>query len=374
MKIKYTSRIFILVLIVFFFDIQGNAFIPLLPLSYKLETRNKIITEGDKVEFVLTIHNGHESETFPILTPGTQNSGKKLIYLRVYDPAANLFVERAIECRDINMKGDPGGSLGMMWLKPGEDLSISFYWNDNENYLKDINSHHRFNKPLFTGLYEFQAFYDPSETGIGDTLYHFMNSTNDRVISGKLTFFGPGISQPCSVRIEKKEPGNIVIDGQTYLCPGSEREGSFYYYSGSVTDSNKVAFVSIYPNGNPFLEVRMRKYHNTEWLQHFENGNILKYSFISENRCPEEYYCRQYYYANEKILEAKTDTIYDGSVSQIYYNENGSKMRESYYSMSDSVLTTVEYIYKEDKLLREKKISGKFSIPCQIMEELIEKK
>ncbi len=366
---KKILKIAILLSCLIFIGLRANAYVPILPLSYKLEARNKTIMEGDKVEFILTIKNNHETKTFPILTPGTQNAGKKLIYLRVSDPATNFYVLRTMESRDIRMDKKQKGALGMVWLKPGKELSISFFWNDSVNYFTSIGSHHRFDKPLFAGKYEFQAFYNPSETGIGDTLYHFMRSTNENPSQKKLTFFGPGISAPCDITIGKRQPGSFKVDGVKYSSPQPLREGAFSYYSGAVNDSNLVAVINtIPPNGIPILEVRIKRYNNTEWLKHTADGNIEKYAMIDHRRCPNEYYAREFM---NNVLVVKTDTTNDGSVTRKIFNEDGTLKFEELYSMPDLTHTTTEYVYK-DKVLKKKKIKAeKFKVPCEILVEEI---
>lgn len=367
------NKFLILFCLIFFIKLEVNAYLPILPLSYRLETTNKHITEGDKIEFILTIKNIHLTKTFPILTPGSQNSGKKLVYLRVYDPASNFFVLRAMESRDIYMPIDDRGSLGMVWLKPGEEFSITFFWNDSENYLTRIASHHSFEEPLFAGRYEFQAFYDPSQTGIGDTLYHFMRTTNDRPSDTKLTFFGPGISPPCAVTIAKREPGCFKIDGLTYISPNALSEGAFSYYLNSVVDSNLVAAINtILPDGTTRVQVRLKRYNNTEWLQHFESGNILKYARFDGKKCPTEYYSREFY--NDSTLRVQTDSEQDGSIIRIIYYEDGRMKFKELYSMSTLIHTTTEFIYKDTILLNKIRKTEKFKVPCEIvLDELLKK-
>lgn len=364
---KKVLKIPILLSCLIFVGLRANAYVPILPLSYKLETRNKAIMEGDKVEFVLTIKNNHETKTFPILTPGTQNAGKKLIYLRVSDPATNFYVLRTMESRDIRMNNKQKGALGMVWLKPGQELSISFFWNDSVNYATSIRSHHSFDKPLFAGKYEFQAFYDPSGTGTGDTLYHYMRSTHEQPSQKKLTFFGPGISGPYSITIGKRQPGSFKVDGVKYSSPQPLREGAFSYYAGTVNDSNLVAVINtIPPNGIPLLEVRIKRYNNTEWLKHSADGDIEKYALIDYKRCPTEYYAREYM---NNILVVKTDTTPDGSVTRKIYNEDGTLKFKELYSMPDLTHTSTEYIYKDKVLKKEKTKTEKFKVPCEILVE-----
>lgn len=353
------------------FAYTAVASIVLVPLKFELKTTKASFEEGEKITFILTITNVDKTRTLPIVTPGGQNSGKKLVYLRVYDPATNVYLERGRETRDMNMMIKYIGLQGLTWLKPGEQTIIQFYWNDWEHYYTEPASHHSFGKPLFAGRYIFQAFYDPFGNGAGDSLYNQLYTTDDMHSATKLNFLGPQLSTPCQVQIYKTKRTNFRIEGNSYTGTGSESEGVYKYYLGSKHDSNLVYLInSFLPDGAPRLEVSMYKYKNLEWLQRFNSGNIMKYSKTDDKRCPKEFYNREYTPGNEKQLAGKTDTTADGSIITIRYNENGTLYFEDIYSLTNHIHTMTIYTYKNGKLHKKKTTRETFKVPCEILLEI----
>ena len=362
----------VLLLILVFQTVQARADLPYMPLRFTLSTRQASYEEGDRIDFVLTITNTDPQRSYPVLTPGDANSGKKLVYLRVFDPAQNLYVERAMESRDITMDIKDLGIPEKIRLAPGAELTIPFYWNDMNQALHKTEGHHSFGKPLFAGRYFFQAFYDPSGTGVGDSLYHFINSTEEEQSADKLNFMGPAMSQPCLVTITPRPSGIMDIEGITYIRTDTPRAGYYQYYIGSKADSNQVHISVFYgEEKTPRLEVRRRRYKNLEWIARYENGNIQKHNLSREHGCPEVYYDREFQYKDEKKPAQVTDMDASGTVRTRRYYEDGRLMNEQVYQMPGQIYNYVEYVYKGHKLVRKKRQSGKFKIPCEDMVEII---
>lgn len=181
-------------------SVAARADIPYMPLRVTLRTTQTSYVEGDKISFILTIRNAGD-KAVPVLTPGAANSGNKIIYLRVIDPAGNLYVERGMEHRHLAMTIKYLGLPGLDTLLPGDSISVSFFWNDRAHFFDEVPSHHSFDKPLFAGRYLFQAFYNPQGTSLGDSLYHFMQSDEDAQSPDKINFTGPVLSNACPVTI-----------------------------------------------------------------------------------------------------------------------------------------------------------------------------
>jgi hypothetical protein len=303
--------------------------------------------------------------SYSLLTPGGANSGKKLVYLRVFDAAKNLYIERGIEQREMTMNIKHVGIHGLVRLAPGKEVAIPFSWNDQEGFMDKPESHHSFGKPLFAGRYNFQAFYDPSGIRAGDSLYNFMSSTEDRQSVDKLNFLGPAVSNPCLVFIRHKPAGSLRIEGINYIVANDTREEYYQYYRGSVADSNQV-YISISQGDgrSPMLEVSMHRNKNLEWIEHNAQGEIRKHSLSRESGCPEVYYARAFQQSNNDILEEITDMDATGTVRTIRYREDGKIAVEEVYQMPGQIYRQIEYIYKGNKLVRKKRRSGRFTIPC----------
>jgi hypothetical protein len=347
-----------------------SADMPYQPLSFSLSTSKPTYMEGEKIDFTLTIKNNDVTRTYPVLMPG-QNSGNKIVYLRVYDPAENEFIIRAEESREISMFIKNITINYIKWLAPGEEITIPFYLFDSDNYMTKLESHHSFGKPLFIGNYNFQAFYNPFGSGIGDSLYNRMDNTDQEQSQTKINFLGTELSNPCKVTITKKPVGDLTIEGITYICKEREGGGQYLYYHGIVADTDMV-HIATAPNQKGAIQFEWTQSQDKtiEWINRFENGNIMVYRLVNDKLCPREYFQREYDSQNEKLLLLKSDTYSDGSTKVINYNPDGTIKTESTYSKKDLIYTHIEYIYKNGKLKRTINTTSKYVIPCR--EELIE--
>ncbi|MEI6090415.1 MAG: hypothetical protein WCR42_08190 [bacterium] len=357
---KITAFLFCLILGV----IKLSADMPYNPLSFSLSTSKPAYMEGEKIDFTLTIKNRDETRTYPVLMPG-QNSDNKIVYLRVYDPAENEFIVRAEESREINMFIKNITINYIKLLAPGEEITIPFYLFDSENYMTKLESHHSFGKPLFVGTYNFQAFYNPFGSGIGDSLYNFLSDTDQEQSQTKINFLGAALSNPCKVIITKKPVGDLTIEGITYKCIERDKCEHYLYYLGEIADTDMVHIA--YIRGEKRIvtfEWTQNQDKTIEWINRSENGNIRVYRLVNDKLCPREYFQREFDDQNEKMILLKSDTYSDGSTKVIYYNPDGTVRTEITYSKKDFIYTQIEYFYKNGKLKRTKNTTGKYEIPC----------
>lgn len=366
---KYLLSAFCLLL-----SVAAFADMPYHPIKYELTTDRPEYFEGDVIRFTLTLTNTDPKRSYIMMTPGGMNSGKKLVYLRVYDPASNLYVERAIEDRAILMSIKSIGIYGQEKLSPGAKLTISFSWNEPmDKFMSEVSAHHSFGKPLFAGRYMFQAFYDPSGTGTGEQLYHIMSHTDEEQSATKLNFIGAELSSPATVRIKPARTDRFKIEGVAYIRQELREGSAYYYYIGSERDSDRVCVVnSFLPDGTSRVEVHIKHNHNTLWLQHFDNGNIMKYSLTDHRRCPKEYYAREYRYDNEKWLVNKVDTLPGKKSLHIRYNEDGMPDVETLYDRNTYYMTVTSYRYKNGRLRKKQMKKILFEEPCRIVDVLLE--
>ena len=352
---------------------------PYMPIKFSLHTTQQSYWEGDRIDFILTIQNTDKDMTYPILTPG-QNSGNKIVYLRVYDPAGNLFVLRAEENRQILMTIKHIGINGLVQLGPGQQLEIPFSWNDSVNYTNEVSAHHAFNKPIFSGLFNFQAIYNPFGTVAGDTLYHYMSNTEEQQLASKLNFIGACMSDPCLVKIKKKKAGRVRIDGIQYNCLGSDERGQYTYYLGDSAPKNMV-HISSASSGSTLVILDWIKLANgdIEWIQRYKSGNIADYMLMRESKCPDAYYRRCFTQRDENMgwehwnLVEQTDTLANGSTIRIIYNQDSTKMYEELYDKPTHIHTSKKYIYKNGRLHNVKKQSETYKEPCEDIIEIVNK-
>ncbi|MBL7766299.1 MAG: hypothetical protein JNJ58_09415 [Chitinophagaceae bacterium] len=357
--------------------LSARADLPYHPLSYTLSTSKSAYLEGERIDFILTIRNNDEARTWPVITPGGQNSGQKVIYLRVLDPNRPQTIILAEESREMTMSIKSLGINGMEYLKPGEEIKIPFYWNDRERYLTHPEAHHAFNRPLFSGEFDFQAFYNPFGSGVGDSLYHLMNSTDDEQSATKLNFLGAELSQPLRVKILKAPPGIIHIQQYEFICKArdGQTDGQFLYYTQSINDTNLVHIsnTNIGSSRVTFDYTMHWPSRRVEWINRREDGSVYIYKKRNENGCPTEYYGWEYQINDPNKLYKKVDTNGYGSIHEILYYLDGRIRWEQDWNKQTMIYTHTLYVYnKELKLLRKKKTESPYKIPCEVYLELME--
>lgn len=346
---------------------------PYMPLSFHLTTTKEIYEEGEMVEFVLTITNTDKNKTYPVVTPGSQNSGLKLIHLDIYDRAKNVFIKRAFENRELNMFIKSIGINGIVYLKPSEKITIPFYWNDqsqpNAVYAKP-ESHHILNVPLFVGEYLAIANYSPK--GIADSLYHFLKDTDEEQMPDKINFMGIGETAICILKIKKAPLGKVCIQGVEYNCLQHQKDDYYNYYADSVAQKkrNPTHAVSTNVGSYQVINFEYSSYPNlyNEYIKRFSNGDIQEYRRFA-NSCPTPICERRF--NNAGILVYEAEKLTNGSVKKVYYHDDQRILKEELYSADAKFLTITEFIYTKSNGLRRKEITQRIN-PC--IEHLLNEK
>ncbi len=176
-----------------------------MPVTFKLQTGKTVYQVGERIDFRLKVYNNDKNKFYPIVLPGTQNKGQKLIQLRFYsvNEKTNFYTCVAKENPEIKMTCEKPGHATVRQLAPGDSLEIVFFLNDRKNYLNQTASHHELDQPLLAGNYQVHIFYDPSVTEFRD-LYHYIWTTNDSTSSEKLNFWtGGNVCQYIPLTISK---------------------------------------------------------------------------------------------------------------------------------------------------------------------------
>ncbi|MBL7901926.1 MAG: hypothetical protein JNK73_08025 [Bacteroidia bacterium] len=182
-----------------------QADLPYMPVTFKLQTGKTHYQVGERIDFRLKVYNSDKNRSYPIVLPGTQNKGQKLIQLRFYsvNEKTNFYTCAGKENPEIRMSCEKPGNATVRQLAPGDSLDIVFFLNDRKNYLHQTASHHELDQPLVPGNYQVHIFYDPSVTEFKD-LYHYIWSTNDSTSSEKLNFWtGGNVCQYIPLTISK---------------------------------------------------------------------------------------------------------------------------------------------------------------------------
>lgn len=364
-SIRVSFKMVLLAILCNLFSQNVIADMPYMPLSFHLKTGKEIYDEGEMIEFILTITNTDKNKTYPVITPGSQNSGLKLIHLDIYDRAKNVFIKRAFENREMNMFIKSIGINGIVYLKPGEKITIPFYWNDqsqpNASYTKPA-SHHIFNVPLFVGEYLVIANYSPK--GVADSLYHFLQNTDEEQMTDKINFIGIGEAAKCILKIKKAPLGKVCIQGVEYNCVQYQKDDYYNYYADSVAQKqhNPTHAVSTNVGSYHVVNFEYSSYPNlyNEYIKRFSNGNIQEYRRFG-NSCPTPIFERRF--NDSGILVYAADKLSDGSVKKIYYYDDKRMLKEELYSADAKLLTITEFIYTKSNGLRRKEITQRID-PC----------
>jgi hypothetical protein len=355
MKSIFTSALLLLI------AFSAKADLPFMPFQFELRTAKEIYLEGERVDFILTVTNRDPSRTWPLLLPGQMSAGAKLIYLRVWDVAANLYVLRAKEDRMMQMNTKQLGDYEIKHLKPGEKISYEFCWNDEtDNVYSSTASHHIFDFPLFTGEYNVEMIYNPQGTSAGDTLYHFLNNTEGEQSTTKVNFLTGGGGARCSLKIAKSTLTNIRVQGYQLTIKHEREDGYFYYRSDD--SSNYMHYVEATP-GSTKASGRYYTYVKelplSEFVTRFDNGNIRQYRKF-KNDCPTEVLERDF---NEMgMLIRKADRLQNGEVVIINYNLNGTINTEEIYTADAKQRKLFTYSYSLNGNSRRK--TEVFENPC----------
>lgn len=369
-------KMVLLIILCNLFSQNAIADMPYMPLSFTLTTDKDVYEEGERVTFILTITNTDKSKTYPVITPGSQNSGLKLIYIEVYDRAKNISIKRAFENREMNMLIKSIGVNGIVYLKPGEKLNIPFYWNDQSTpsavYTKPA-SHHLLNVPLFVGEYKVIAYYSPKGVANGDSIYHFLNDTDEEQSKDKINFLGLGTSATCMLKIKKAPLGKISIQGIEYNCVQYDKDDYYHYFSDSIAQKNYNSTHAVATSAGSYSVINFEysSYSNlyNEYIKRFSNGDIKEFRRF-KNDCPTPIFERRFNDVGTLIYEA--DKLPNGSVKETHYYDDKRILKEELYAADAKLLTITEFIYTKTKTLRRRKITQRTD-PC-IMYLLDEKK
>lgn len=170
-----------------------HADLPYTPVTFKLFSNKPVYQVGERMVFRLKIYNNDKTRSYPIVLPGTQNKGHKLIQLRFYsvNEKTTYYTCVAKEDPEIKMTCASPGNLYLRQLAPGDSTEVVFFLNDHKNFLTQNASHHKLDQSLVPGKYQVHIYYDPSKTEFKD-LYHYIASTHDSTSMDKLNFWEGG--------------------------------------------------------------------------------------------------------------------------------------------------------------------------------------
>lgn len=188
------SFFYIQILFLFVFSFRDlKADLPYMPISFKLSTNKKVYQVGEPIQFKLTIINNDSRKSYPIVVPGSQNKGNKLITLNAFSVniKTNFYTNVAKEDNVIKMKCNQPGSVSVCNLGPHDSTFVYFFLNDKKNYLTQTASHHQLMPKLKEGKYQMLIYYNPQVTEL-ESLYHYIGTTNDSTSSNKLNFWWGG--------------------------------------------------------------------------------------------------------------------------------------------------------------------------------------
>lgn len=206
--------------------------LPYMPVFFKLSTSKSTYRPDERIEFRLKIYNSDKTRSYPIVLPGTQNSGQKLIRLGFYsvNEKTQFYTCVAKENPELKMNCEGPGNVSVRQLAPGDSTEIVFFLNDHKNFHSQTASHHQLDKPLLPGKYQVHIYYDPSVTPLKD-LYHYIGSTNDSTSAEKLNFWIGG--NPChyipiiisnGTNTQKSETLNSSCDDGCLFCKNIDEQ------------------------------------------------------------------------------------------------------------------------------------------------------
>jgi hypothetical protein len=364
-------KLFLQLIVCTFLFCKAKADLPYMPLFFSLTTSKEIYTEGEKIELILTIKNGDAKKAYPIVLPHTQNTGKKLITISLNEPYQKYhdgILELATEDRNINMLVHDTGHVKIINLQPGDSIQIPFYINDFENYYNyhtQIASHHKLEPPPFVGEYWVHCFYNPIGIEGADTLYNFIQSTNDDVPNnGKMIMWQGGVTATCNLKIAKAPAGIINIQGVKYRCKDlsvhekyNEYNRFDYYLPDDTTTSVAMAECKV-GNYNKFTN-RFYYFNRQTTIAYAtmrnDTGTITDY-WKYRSACPTDIYKVSYNAKGKKTYQGLR--WYDNSVHQTYWDTSGSNIiRTEIFSADEKKKTVTSYTYNaKNKWLHEETI------------------
>lgn len=350
--------------ILLLFSITAQADLPYMPLKIRLQSTQSQVYEGEKITFKVWIININKDNTYPILLPDRQNTGKKLFYLKVLDKTKHHTHVVALENPNLNnrLECDKERYPEVMQLGPTDSVSFTLHWNAHDTL--DTENHHTFNTLLTAGNYSFQGFYSPKGTIIGDSLYNFI-SYSFQPTQDKLLFLEEGNPTNTVEIVIKPSPKEIItIEGENFKVK-REHGGKIneYYINDTVlaktvhfhsNGKKQLEFASAYQNGDPGSLLFRTEY--------FENGSVRDHYFYNKNYCPSIIFRR--HFSEEGIKKLFIDQLSNGVTIEKNYNNKGQIILYIAYSADGDSKTEYSYSSKTGKLLSKKEYKN----PCQNVE------
>ena len=285
--------------------------LPYMPIRFELRTDKASYYEGEKITFLLTMRNIDKEKAYPVLLPHTQNTGNKLLCLQAFDKAQNTHIKRYEEDPEMKMMVHDTGSVQIKYLKPLEEVTVSIYLNDFENYYSyhtQTASHHSFGVPLFAGVYQINVKYNPAGILLGDSLYNYINHyEGDYPNNGKIPMPTNGMeSNKCWVKIKRSADTTVSIERKTYYVLTN---GHYYYYHTrylkEINTGLDCIHITSLPADSCSLPTNEYFYNHftdvfAEYITRFENGDIKEYRKFSDY-CPSDLYTVKYNEAKQRI-------------------------------------------------------------------------
>ena len=328
------------------------------PISIQLKTEKESYYEGEKVTFFVVLTNNDKENSHPILVPHTQNTGRKLFTLDLYDRAKKTRFIRASENPMLQMLVHDTGSVKIQYLKPLEELSIPIYWNDFENfynYHTQYNSHHSFGVPIFAGLYDMRVTYNPGGNALGDSIYSFYNHTEMELDNSKMPMPSNGLTSDfCALKIRKSAESVLSIERVKYVTQWDKERNWCWYYKDSIgAGGSAINLVHITSLPIDSFTVQKGEYfysHFTdiyaEYVKRFDNGEIQEYRKYRDE-CPEELYALRFNDFQQQTYFATK--LPDHRFYTVSYNQpTGTKHQEIYYSQDGTLGVVIDYIYNKN--------------------------
>jgi hypothetical protein len=139
-------------------NVFGNITPYFLDVSVSAVKTKFTISEQIQINVILT--NKSENR-HPVLVPGNQSAGKKIIFFTWYIVDENNFHQEVYrDDRNIVVDNSNYGSVEFNYLDPGESTIVPFFFNDKKNYFNHVNSSYSI-PDLPPGKYKIIAWYDP---------------------------------------------------------------------------------------------------------------------------------------------------------------------------------------------------------------------
>lgn len=340
------------------------------PISFELSTDKDSYYEGDKITFTITITNNDAERTLPVLVPHTQNTGQKLFYLSAYDKAHNSLLLRYSENKMLNMLVHDSGTVQITYLKPHEQITVPIYLNDFENYYNyhtQNASHHSFGVPLFAGIYQVNATYNPKGIALGDSIYSYYNDFDrDIPANGKQAIPENGlITQMIDLKIKRSADTLVSIERKNYYIKTNGY--NYFYFTKHVNEINTsndcVHITTLLPDScsmkNEYFYNQFNDLYN-EYINRFEDGDVKEYRRFT-NGCPDYLYTERYNDFKQKShFEIK---LPDKRFYSVSYHQPGGRIHQETYCSEDGTLCQVTtYLYNKKGDLVDKRVE--LTEPC----------